>query len=137
MRRPEKGQGLVRREVTRVLTPGLILDNQNLTSNQPNYLAAVASPGRGKPMGLAYLDISTAEFRVTEVDSEDLLVDELIRIAPSELLLPEGDGPEWSKSFANRIDAVITHIDPAHFDRRRRSSFSLPIFGSIPSKVRP
>ncbi|MFZ2445090.1 MAG: DNA mismatch repair protein MutS [Syntrophobacteraceae bacterium] len=116
---PKKAKGLVRREVTRVLTPGLILDNQNLTSNQPNYLAAVASPGRGKPVGLAYLDISTAEFRVTEVDSEDLLADELIRIAPSEVLLPEGDGPEWPKSLANRIDAVITHIDPVHFDRRR------------------
>ena len=54
---PKKAKGLVRREVTRVLTPGLIVDNQNLTSNQPNYLAAVSEPGRAKQIGLASLDV--------------------------------------------------------------------------------
>ncbi len=115
---PKKAKGLVRREVTKVITPGLILDNQNLASNQPNYLAAVAS-ARGKPYALACLDVSTAEFRVTELDSEELLVDELFRIAPSEIILPEGERPDWTKQVLSRRDAAITHIDPIHFDRRR------------------
>lgn len=116
---PKKAKGLVRREVTRVLTPGLIVDNQNLTSNQPNYLAAVSEPGRGKPIGLASLDISTAEFRVTELDSEESLLEELFRINPKEILLPDEFSPEWTKSVQNRIDATITHIEEVHFDKRR------------------
>ena len=116
---PKKAKGLVRREVTRVLTPGLTVDNQNLTSNQPNYLAAVSEPARGKPVGLACLDISTAEFRVTELDSTESLLEELFRINPKEILLPEESSPEWTKSVKNRIDPVFTHIDEVHFDRRR------------------
>ena len=81
---PKKAKGLVRREVTRVLTPGLTVDNQNLTSNQPNYLAAVRQPGGAKPAGLAFLDISTGEFRITELDSEENLVEEILRISPKE-----------------------------------------------------
>ncbi len=116
---PKKAKGLVRREVTRVLTPGLIVDNQNLTSNQPNYLAAVWAPGRGKPIGLAFLDISTAEFRITELDSEESLLEELFRISPKEILLPEESSPEWTRSVHNRIETAFTHVEEVHFDRRR------------------
>ena len=116
---PKKAKGLVRREVTRVLTPGLIVDNQNLTSNQPNYLAAVWDPGRGKALGLAFLDISTAEFRVTEPDSEDSLIEELIRISPKEILLPEEFSREWLKYVQNRIETAFTHLDEVHFDKSR------------------
>src|SRR5208337_4508267 len=106
---PKKAKGLVRREVTRVLTPGLIVDNQNLTSNQPNYLAAVLQPGRGRPIGLAFLDISTAEFRMTELDSEESLLDELFRINPKEILVPEEFRSEWTQSVQNRKDTAFTH----------------------------
>ncbi|MGA2937960.1 MAG: DNA mismatch repair protein MutS [Syntrophobacteraceae bacterium] len=116
---PKKAKGLVRREVTRVLTPGLIVENQNLTSNQPNYLAAVWDTGPGKPIGLACLDISTAEFRITELDSHESLLEELFRIDPKEILLPEEFNPEWTKSVLNRIDAAFTHIEEVHFDKRR------------------
>ena len=116
---PRKAKGLVRREVTRVLTPGLTVDNQNLTSNRPNYLAAVSTPARGKPVGLAYLDISTAEFRVTELDSNESLLEELFRINPREILLPDESGPEWAKSVKSHIDPVFTHIEEVHFDTRR------------------
>ncbi len=128
---PKKAKGLVKREVTRVLTPGLILDNQNLTSNLPNYLASVAPVERGKPFGLAYLDISTAEFRVTELESEEILLDELIRISPSEILLPEGEAPEWALSAAMRSNAALTHINPVHFDRRRADELLTSHFSVI------
>ncbi len=114
---PKKAKGLVRREVTRVLTPGLIVDHQNLTADQPNYLAAVSD--RGKHIGLAFLDISTGEFRVTELDSHESLLEELFKINPKEVLLPEEFFPEWIKSVKNRIDTIFTHIEEVHFDRRR------------------
>ncbi len=116
---PKKAKGLVRREVTRVLTPGLIVENQNLTSNQPNYLAAVWAPGPGKLIGLACLDISTGEFRITELDSEESLLEELFRINPKEILLPEERSAEWVKSVLNRIDVAFTHTEEVHFDKRR------------------
>lgn len=114
-----KAKGLVRREVTRVLTPGLVLDNQNLTSNQPNYLAAVCLPGRGRHIGLAFLDISTAEFRVTEVESMELLLEELFRINPKEILLPDEEAEEWGTTISGRLDTTVTHMEAVHFDRRR------------------
>jgi len=54
---PRKAKGLVRREVTRVITPGLVLDSRNLETDRPNYLAAVASRADGRFHGLSYLDI--------------------------------------------------------------------------------
>ena len=48
---PKKARGLVRREVTRVITPGLVLDSQNLAAKQPNYLAAIAPSDRGDLSG--------------------------------------------------------------------------------------
>ena len=116
---PKKAKGLVKRQVTRVLTPGLIVDNQNLTSNQPNYLAAVWSPGRGRPTGLACLDISTAEFRITEPESEATLIEELIRLGPREILLPEESSPDWTKSVVGFIPTSVTYVEPLYFDRRR------------------
>jgi DNA mismatch repair protein MutS len=115
----EQKKGLVRREVTRVLTPGLIVDSQNLTSNQPNYLAAVSDPGRAKQIGLAFLDISTAEFRATELDSPENLVEELIKINPREILLPEEYDSEWVKSVKSQIDPSFTYVDEVNFDGRR------------------
>jgi DNA mismatch repair protein MutS len=114
---PKKAKGLVRREVTRVITPGLILDAQNLTAKQPNYIAAVAH-AKGR-FGLAYLDISTADFRVVELDSEEALLEELIRVAPREMLLPEGPESDWTKGMESRLGATLTRLDPETFDRRR------------------
>lgn len=116
---PKKAKGLVRREVTRVLTPGLVVDNRNLTSNQPNYLAAVCMPGRGRLIGLAFLDISTAEFRVTELESMELLLEELFRISPKEILLPDEEAPDTLAAASSRLNAAITHIEAIHFDRHR------------------
>lgn len=76
---------LVRREVTRVLTPGTLLEDQLLAARQNNYLAAVVQAG--EMWGLAYADISTGEFRVAQIEGADQLVQELLRLQPAEVLL--------------------------------------------------
>ena len=114
---PRKAKGLVRRSVTRVVTPGLIVDQQNLAANQPNYLAAIARDG--SRYGLAYLDISTAEFKVVELQGEEALREELIRVAPRELLLPEGHADAWAQPFSPNPDMVMTLVDPDSFDKGR------------------
>src|SRR5690606_4402013 len=65
----KKTKKLVRREVTRIITPGTASDLNLLKSAENNYLAAVAER-RGKT-GLAYVDVSTGDFRMTELPSED------------------------------------------------------------------
>src|SRR5213592_4752216 len=66
MEPPSAGKKLVRREVTRIVTPGTATDAHLLRSHENNYLAAVAR--QGGRAGLAHVDISTGEFRVTELD---------------------------------------------------------------------
>ncbi len=116
---PKKAKGLVRRAVTRVITPGLILENQNLAAKQSNYLAAVSHSARDGCFGLAYIDISTAEFRTVEVNSADVLLDELLRVSPKELLLAKGEEDSWIKQLEQYISLAVTRLDPNDFDRKR------------------
>jgi DNA mismatch repair protein MutS len=90
---PKVAKGIVRREVTRVVTPGVILDEEQLDAKRGLYLAAVR-PGNGGAIGFAYLDVSTGEFGCTELAGEAALDAELTRLAPRELLLPSGAASE-------------------------------------------
>jgi DNA mismatch repair protein MutS len=94
MEDPKQTKTIVRREVTRVLTPGTALD-PTLGAEQSNYLASVAVLGAGPAMvcGLALLDLSTGEFKATEFSGHGgwaSVVDELGRVRPVELLYGNG-----------------------------------------------
>jgi DNA mismatch repair protein MutS len=94
MEDPKQTKTIVRREVTRVLTPGTALD-PTLGAEQSNYLASVCVSGAGVPpvCGLALLDLSTGEFRATEFSGGTAwaaVVDELGRVRPVELLYGSG-----------------------------------------------
>jgi DNA mismatch repair protein MutS len=94
MEDPKTAKGVVRREVTRVLTPGTAID-PSLGAEQSNYLASVAVKGTGAAacVGLALLDLSTGEFRATEFTGAGAwagFVDEVGRIRPVELLYANG-----------------------------------------------
>jgi DNA mismatch repair protein MutS len=94
MEDPKQTKTIVRREVTRVLTPGTALDPA-LGAEQSNYLASVCVSGSGSSQvcGLALLDLSTGEFRATEFAGTGgwaALVDELGRVRPVELLYGTG-----------------------------------------------
>lgn len=77
---------LVRREVTRVVTPGTLLEEGMLKSSRNNYLAAVVIAANH--WGLAYADISTGEFLTTQGSDLEHLTQELMRLQPSEVLVP-------------------------------------------------
>src|SRR5579883_304274 len=77
---------LVRREITRVITPGTILEEGMLNARRNNFLAAVVLAGN--QWGLAYTDVSTGEFRTTQAQDLDQLTQELMRLQPSEVLVP-------------------------------------------------
>lgn len=82
---PKLAKGLVKRELTRIVTPGTLTDDALLDPRQSNYLAAVAP---GEMVGLAWVDLSTGRFMASQIKPERL-PDELARIGPVECLTPE------------------------------------------------
>ncbi|MBM2803053.1 MAG: mutS-1 [Deltaproteobacteria bacterium] len=86
---PALAKGVVKREVVRVITPGTVTAVEALDQRGNNFLAAVFKGATG--FGLALTDITTGEFRCTEIAEEAALLDELGRIRPSELLLSSRD----------------------------------------------
>jgi DNA mismatch repair protein MutS len=91
MEEPSRGQKLVRRDVVRVITPGTATDLHAVMPKENNFLTAVARHPEGQPIGLAYVDLSTGEFRSTEFSgpgAEVRLRDELEVLRPREILLP-------------------------------------------------
>jgi len=91
MEQPGPGKKLVRREVSRVITPGTATDVAVLDARENNYLAAVAQNTSAQRIGLAMVDLSTGEFQATEFAgerAEEELRDELQLMRPRETLLP-------------------------------------------------
>jgi DNA mismatch repair protein MutS len=80
-------KGLVKREVTRVVTPGTLTDDALLDPRESNFLAAVYADRDRR--GLAWLELSTGRFVAMEIESQ-YLADELARLLPAECLIPEG-----------------------------------------------
>ena len=86
---PALAKGVVKREVVRVITPGTVTADEALDGRGNNFLAAVCQSDGA--YGLAVSDITTGEFRCTEVADEQAFLDELGRVHPSEILLAVGD----------------------------------------------
>ena len=81
---------LVRREITRILSPGT-LEDAGLEEKSHNFTSAILPPAKeGGMFGLACADLSTGEFCITELSSADAVLDEIVRMAPAEILVPEG-----------------------------------------------
>jgi DNA mismatch repair protein MutS len=87
---PKLTKGMVKRGVVRVITPGVILDEESLEPRAPNYVAAVAGEARDG-FGLAFADVTTGDFRATSCATTEGLLDELARVEPREILLSRDD----------------------------------------------
>ena len=111
---PKKSKGIVKRDVIRVITPGSVVEEVDIESDRNLYMAAVTS-GDGV-YGLAHVDLSTGDFRVTEVREWRELFDELGRIEPAELLLYDSDQLLENRDLARyRIEI----LKGAEYDRSR------------------
>ena len=83
--------GLVERGLTRIITPGTVLDeDEGLANSEPGYLVALGR-GAGEAIAIATVEASTGELRCCETEALALAREELARIAPREILFPEGD----------------------------------------------
>jgi DNA mismatch repair protein MutS len=99
---PRQAKGLVRREVTRIVTPGTVTDDALLDPRESNYLAALVLPDKPEGRaGLAWVELSTGRFLAAVVATERL-ADELARIAPAEMLLAD-DVDEQAAIFDEHV----------------------------------
>ncbi len=106
-----KGGKIVKREVVRVVTPGVTTEEQLLDDKSNRYLSAVSHSAdkSHNPYGASYLDISTGEFLVSEHAGLDDLLDELSRMAPAELLVNESED-ESSREVMQSIAGLLSNI---------------------------
>jgi DNA mismatch repair protein MutS len=127
----EGGKRLFQREVVRVVTAGTIIEPQLLDSKSNNYLVSFISDGNRA--GIAYADITTGDFAVTEIENKDALA-ELQRLAPAEILLAETDS-EFSNQdlpqFVTRLQTEVFDVENArktllkHFNSKTLKPFGL------------
>jgi DNA mismatch repair protein MutS len=121
------GKKLVHREVTRVITPGTATDAQVLEPRENNFLAALRwgeATGESSAIGLAYVDVSTGEFRATEfsgADAEIRLRDEMHSLRPREILLARpstlfSEAATGTPSSLDGVGGVVTRLDDWIFD---------------------
>ena len=113
---PKQAKGLVKREVTRIVTPGTNLNMQALEATKNNYIMCVTyTPTK---IGLAAADVTTGDFYTTEVEDPRRLMDELMKYSPSEIICNDAfyvSGFDIA-DLRNRLQMAISTIEPYYFD---------------------
>ncbi|MCA9025521.1 MAG: DNA mismatch repair protein MutS [Planctomycetaceae bacterium] len=152
---PKTAKGLVRREVTRIITPGTLTDESLLDPKESNFVAAIA-PAKDA-IGFAWLELSTGRFQCEEVSrgvgsrqwgvgsgeegeidrasslqgtQYSVLLDELTRIGPSEIILPESAQNDPALSTLNSQPSTLTQRPPWSFAANACRETLLKHFGT-------
>ena len=108
---PKQAKGIVKRAVVRVVTPGLVTDSESLEPKENNYLLAVSGADHG--YGVAHIDITTGEFRVTQVDLPDQVASEVTSLAPRELLFADNEsGRRLSEQLQPLVSGAMCNYLP-------------------------
>ncbi len=113
---PKEAKGIVKREVIRVVTPGTNIDAASLDESKNNYIMSVVY--QIDRFGLAFADVSTGDFFLTEVDSQRKLFDELNKFHPSELICNEAfymSGISIDE-LRNRYHLLVSSLDAVYFE---------------------
>lgn len=115
---PKEAKGMVKRAVTRIVTPGTNMDAMSLDETKNNYIMGIFFDG--DKYGLAIADVTTADFFVTEVDSNRSCMDEINKYVPSEIVCNENftiSGIDLD-DLRERMQISIAKLDAHYFDDR-------------------
>jgi len=109
---PREAKGIVERAVVRVITPGVVLEDEILDHRVHNFLAAVARAPRGPEVALVWIDVSTGDRRGATLRDVAAALDELGRVDPREVLIPADDDP-LAEAVSHALPGVaITRVAP-------------------------
>ena len=116
MEDPATAKGIVKREVVRIATPGTNLDMQALDETKNNYIMCVVY--MEDRFGLSVADVTTGDYFVTEINTEEKLFDEIYKLMPSELICNEAFFMSGMniEDLKNRLGITIYSLDPWYFD---------------------
>ena len=106
---PKTAKGLVRRDITRIVTPGTVTEDGLLDETVNNYVAAVTG------LGLALLDLATGEFGVEQFATQEKLDEALERYNPAEMLVPD-ENNAWTFSPEAALDCLTRHFKVLSLD---------------------
>ncbi len=116
---PKFAKGIVKRDVIEVVTPGVAFSDKVLDQKRNNYLMAIALPhalaAGGDNVGIASIDVTTAEFTAGEIPFRQL-PDRVASLGPAELIVRKRDEQTIRDLLKNRTSAVTTHLDDWIFD---------------------
>jgi DNA mismatch repair protein MutS len=121
---PKLVKGLVKREIVRIVTPGTVINSSLISDKSNNFLASFHQINR--TLGLAVLDLTTAEFKVFEFDSHSLLIDELCRLKPKELITSQkcaNHQPVLLENIKKEISSNVIIREDWHFDLQATVNF--------------
>jgi DNA mismatch repair protein MutS len=130
MEDPKDAKGIVKRAVTRIITPGTVTAPDLLDDTANSFLAAMMARDSGA--GLAFIDVTTGEFLVARVEGgvQQTLLDELARMAPKEVLVPESFDADWLDLLRRRfLGMAFTTRSDFEFDPQTSREMLLDLFG--------
>lgn len=122
---PQAAKGIVKREIVRIVSPGTL--TEALAERSNNFLASIYHE---QDWGLAFLDVSTGEFTIFQSDSLDIILTELSRIRPAELLLP--NELTHSKHWHNYFITQREKKSFLHTELQERFSGQIHLFSEFP-----
>jgi len=127
---PATSRGPVERRVTRVITPGTVVEDELLIEREDNLVAALTHSNL--TYGLAWLDVSSGRFRLMELDTARDLLSEIERLRPAELLIPETFDTSTLKPFAEKLHPRPDwYFDPAGANRNLCARFGTNDLGGF------
>jgi len=127
---PALAKGLVKRDITRLVTPGTLTDDALLEEKENNFLASVHLDG--PRAGLAWVDLSTGKFWARDL-ARGALLDELTRLRPRECLAPEGTAdaaPDLVRAVREATGALVSERSAFVFDRQEAERLLTAHFGA-------
>ncbi|PMP94097.1 MAG: DNA mismatch repair protein MutS, partial [Thermodesulfobacterium geofontis] len=123
---PAEAKGLVRREVVKIYTPGLLIDLESLSEKEKNYLASLFIDRKA---GCSFLELSCGEFIFTELQKEEIL-SEILKKEPKEIILNKKlENSELVKVLKQNIPkAHLSFVEEGFFKKEGLKEFNLEIF---------
>ncbi len=115
MEDPKLAKGLVKREIVEIITPGAILDEKLINQKNHVFLATVHWNLNNNKTGVSFIDISTGDFKFTEI-SLDQLRDELLRHEPREILIQTEEHKKIIEAFKLEKPPAFTTYDTFYYD---------------------
>ena len=156
---PAMARGIVKRGVTRIVTPGMVLDDESLDRGANNYLAVIAcDEDQASTFGLAAFDLSTGHFIATSVSSREALASEVHRLAPKEIVFENENARAFldestrmqsvrkeNLAFEKRMNKALKALGPldpifneiAFASAKRAAAMVIEIVNDTQSKVAP